>query len=188
MNNALVLASASPRRLELLAQIGFKPTVIAADIDETPLTGESGIKMVQRLARLKCEAIQSDLPVLAADTVVIQGTQVFGKPESAAHAVDMLLSLSGDSHTVATAVCVRAEDQFQECIVKTSVSFCTIDEETAMRYWQSGEPQGKAGSYAIQGKGAVFVERLDGSYSNVVGLPLFETAQLLSNIGLDSLS
>lgn len=188
MDNALILASASPRRLELLAQIGIKPTVIPADIDETPLTGESGIKMVQRLARLKCEAIDSTTPVLAADTVIIQRTRVYGKPESQTHAIDMLLSLSGREHTVATAVCVKAQNVIHECIVKSSVSFCSIDDQTALRYWQTGEPHGKAGSYAIQGKGAVFVERLDGSYSNVVGLPLFETAQLLSKIGLNCLS
>lgn len=187
MDNALILASASPRRLELLAQIGLTPDVRPSNVDESPVTGETGIAMVQRLARLKCEAVDAVIPVLAADTVVIRGTRVYGKPESQAHAIDMLLSLSGVEHTVATAVCIKAEEQLHECVVKSTVRFTTIDEATATRYWQTGEPEGKAGSYAIQGMGAVFVERLSGSYSNVMGLPLFETAQLLSNIGLDCL-
>jgi len=185
MENALVLASASPRRLELLAQIGIKATVQPADIDESPSSGESGIALVKRLARCKCEAIESSLPVLAADTVVIRGTRVYGKPMSQAHGVDMLLSLSSGEHTVVTSVCVKALEQFHMCTVESSVTFTHIDEKTATQYWRTGEPQGKAGSYAIQGRGAVFVEHLKGSYSNVMGLPLFETAQLLSNIGLD---
>jgi len=187
MDNALILASASPRRLELLAQIGITPSVQPSNIDESPITGETGIKMVQRLARAKCETLETPLPVLAADTVVLQGTRVYGKPENQAHAVDMLLSLSGGDHTVATAVCVKAQEQLHECTVKSIVTFASIDEADALRYWNTGEPAGKAGSYAIQGMGAVFVERLAGSYSNVMGLPLFETAQLLSNIGLDCL-
>jgi len=185
MANTLVLASASPRRLELLSQIGIKASVQPADIDESPLSGESGIALVKRLARRKCESIESSLPVLAADTVVVRGTRVYGKPESQAHGIDMLLSLSGAEHTVITSVCVNAQDQFHECTVETSVTFTHIDGMTAKRYWKTGEPLGKAGSYAIQGTGAVFVEHLNGSYSNVVGLPLFETAQLLSIIGLD---
>ena len=185
MNTSLILASASPRRLALLAQIGITPTVQPTDIDESPITGETGIKMVRRLARAKCESIDATEPVLAADTVVIQGTRVFGKPESQAHAIDMLLSLSGSEHTVATAVCIRAAEQLHECTVNSVVTLTSINEDMALRYWQTGEPSYKAGSYAIQGMGAVFVERLVGSYSNVMGLPLFETAQLLSNIGLD---
>lgn len=185
MDNALILASASPRRLELLAQIGIKSIVQPADIDESPLAGESGIALVKRLARSKCEAIKSSMPVLAADTVVLRGTRVYGKPESQAHGIDMLLSLSGDEHTVITSVCVSSQEHLHTCTVESSVTFAQIDEATAMRYWKTGEPLGKAGSYAIQGIGAVFVEHLKGSYSNVMGLPLFETAQLLSKIGLD---
>ena len=185
MANTLVLASASPRRLELLSQIGINASVKPADIDESPLSGESGIALVKRLARRKCESIESSLPVLAADTVVMCGTRVYGKPESEEHGIDMLLSLSGNEHTVITSVCVNAQEQFHKCTVETSVTFKHIDEMTARRYWKTGEPLGKAGGYAIQGLGAVFVEHLKGSYSNVVGLPLFETAQLLSIIGLD---
>lgn len=185
MDNALTLASASPRRLALLAQIGIQSTVQPADIDESPLDDESGIALVKRLARRKCEAITSTEPVLAADTVVVRQNRIYGKPRSQAHGIDMLLSLSGTEHTVITSVCVKAQEQFHVCTVESTVTFAQIDEATARRYWDTGEPEGKAGSYAIQGLGAVFVEHLEGSYSNVMGLPLFETAQLLSKIGLD---
>jgi len=184
MDNALILASASPRRLELLDQIGIQAHVQPADIDESPLAGESGTTLVKRLAQGKCSAIQSSKPVLAADTVVIRGSRVYGKPQSQAHCIEMLLSLSGGEHTVITAVCVKAQEQLYECAVESRVRFAQIDEPAALRYWNTGEPQGKAGGYAIQGIGAVFVEHLEGSYSNVMGLPLFETAQLLSKIGL----
>jgi len=185
MNNSLILASASPRRLELLAQIGIRPSVQPADIDETPESGETGRDLVERLARTKCASIDSDTPVLAADTVVVRGTRVYGKPENRAHGIDMLLSLSGEVHNVFTSVCVKFEEQLLLKTVQTSVSFTHFDEEIAQQYWATGECAGKAGSYAIQGMGAVFVEKLDGSYSNVMGLPLFETAQLLTKIGLD---
>lgn len=185
MNNSLILASASPRRLELLAQIGIRPSVQPADIDETPESGESGQDLVERLARTKCESINSDKPVLAADTVVVRGSRVYGKPENRAHGIDMLLSLSGEVHHVFTSVCIKFEEQVLVKTVQTSVSFTHFDEAIAQQYWATGECVGKAGSYAIQGMGAVFVERLDGSYSNVMGLPLFETAQLLTKIGLD---
>ncbi len=185
MANELVLASASPRRFELLSQIGIKSLVQPADIDESPMSGESGVELVKRLARSKCESINASMPVLAADTVVVKGTRIYGKPDSQAHGIDMLLSLSGAEHTVFTSVCVKALEQFHACTVESTVTFTHIDESTAKRYWDTGEPLGKAGSYAIQGLGAVFVEHLKGSYSNVMGLPLFETAQLLSNIGLN---
>jgi len=188
MENALILASASPRRLALLSQIGIRSIVQPADIDESPVAGESGNTLVKRLARSKCEAIESRMPVLAADTVVIRGARVYGKPENQAHGIDMLLSLSGAEHTVTTSVCVKAQEQIHVCTVESTVTFAQIDEQSAVRYWNTGEPIGKAGSYAIQGIGAVFVEHLKGSYSNVMGLPLFETAQLLSKVGLDCLS
>lgn len=185
MNNSLILASASPRRVELLAQIGIRPTVQPADIDESPLSGESGSALVERLARAKCEAIIADRPVLAADTVVVHGNRVYGKPENRAHGIDMLLSLAGAEHSVFTAVCVKSGDQVLTSTVQTTVTFTHFDEAIAQRYWSTGECAGKAGSYAVQGMGAVFVEKLNGSYSNVMGLPLFETAQLLTKIGLD---
>jgi len=185
MNKSLILASASPRRLELLAQIGIRPSVQPADIDETPLSGESGTALVERLAQIKCESIDSSMPVLAADTVVVRGNRVYGKPENRAHGIDMLLSLAGEEHQVLTSVCVKSGEQQLLSTVQTTVRFVHFDETIAQRYWATGECAGKAGSYAIQGMGAVFVERLSGSYSNVMGLPLFETAQLLTKIGLD---
>ena len=188
MANALVLASASPRRLALLTQIGINAIFQPADIDESPLSGESGRDLVKRLARKKCDSVESAMPVLAADTVVVRGTRVYGKPTSQAHGIDMLLSLSSAEHKVITSVCVRFEEHIQVSTVESSVTFAHIDEQTANRYWNTGEPLGKAGSYAIQGLGAVFVQHLKGSYSNVMGLPLFETAQLLSKAGLDCLS
>lgn len=156
-----------------------------ADIDETPMSGESGKALVERLARTKCESIGATRPVLAADTVVVRGTRVYGKPENRAQGIDMLLSLAGADHKVFTSVCVKSGEQLLTSTVQTTVTFVHFNETMAQRYWSTGECAGKAGSYAIQGMGAVFVERLNGSYSNVMGLPLFETAQLLTKIGLD---
>jgi len=187
MTQSLILASASPRRLELLQQQGLSPEVKPTDTDETPLAGETGEVLVARLARAKCDAIESSLPVLAADTLVQVGNQIYGKPESRAHAVDMLLSLAGGDHTVITGVCVRGAEQISCSTVKTTVTFTNISEEEAVRYWDTGEPADKAGGYAIQGIGAMFVERINGSHSNVMGLPLFETARLLSKAGLEIL-
>jgi len=187
MDNALILASASPRRLELLKQIGLSPQVQPADIDESPLAGETGALLVERLAQAKCAAVESSLPVLAADTMVMRGTQIYGKPESQAHAVDMLLSLAAGDHTVITAMCVRTPERQATATVKTTVTFAPISETQAHQYWATGEPVGKAGGYAVQGLGAVFVEHINGSYSNVMGLPLFETARLLSTAGIELL-
>jgi len=187
MDNSLILASASPRRLTLLNQLGLKPVVQPADIDESPLSGESADALVARLARTKCEAIESPVTVLAADTMVMQGTRIYGKPSSRAHGVDMLLTLAGSDHTVITAVCVKAGERLLEATVKTTVTFCPISSTDAERYWDTGEPLDKAGGYAVQGIGAAFVERINGSYSNVMGLPLFETAGLLTTAGMDLL-
>jgi len=119
----------------LLAQIGIAATVQPADIDESPIAGESGITLVKRLARTKCEAISSPVPVLAADTVVLRGSRVYGKPENQAHGIDMLLSLSGAEHTVITSVCVKAQEQIHVCTVESNVTFAHIDEQTARRYF-----------------------------------------------------
>lgn len=187
MSNSLILASASPRRLDLLTQLGLNPTVQPANIDESPMAGETGHLLVERLAHEKCAAVDSPLPVLAADTMVMRGTQIYGKPESQAHGVDMLLSLAGGDHTVITAVCVKTPERLLSSTVKTTVTFAPISESDALRYWATGEPVGKAGGYAVQGKGAVFVEHINGSYSNVMGLPLYETARLLTAVGMDLL-
>lgn len=188
MSNAFILASGSPRRLELLGQLGLEPTVQPVDIDESPLRGESGLELVRRLAESKAMAIsESEVPVLGADTIVMLGSQVYGKPTSRLHFLDMLLSISGRKHEVITSVCVCAGSQKLTATVHTIVTMSHISDAAAEQYWQTGEPNGKAGGYAIQGKGAVFVEHLEGSYSNVVGLPLYESAQLLSKVGINSI-
>jgi len=198
MIKTLILASASPQRLALLTQIGLAPTVRPVDIDESPCTGETGIELVKRLARSKATSaltqtnsasgwsptVSSSEIVLGSDTVVMLGTQIYGKPTGEAHALDMLGSLSGRSRRVITAVCVLCCDQQFETTAITTVTFSQISEAQAKAYWDSGEPCGKAGGYAIQGKAAVFVAQLEGSYSNVVGLPLYETAGLLEQAGI----
>ncbi len=183
-----MLASASPRRVELLSQLGLRPKVQPANIDESPREDETGAILVKRLAREKAMAIESNLPVLAADTVVVKGSRVYGKPENRSHGVEMLLSLSGGDHSVITAVSLKTPERHTTIAVQTTVTFTHINEARAEQYWATGEPVGKAGSYAIQGLGAVFVTHIEGSYSNVMGLPLFETAQLLKDVGLDCLS
>ena len=196
----LVLASGSARRVELLQQLGFKPSVMPVDIDESPANGESATGLVQRLAREKVRACAASEKfrkltnghrhpvILGADTVVDLDGQILGKPEGQDHAIEQLLGLSDRSHYVHTGVCVQSADgSSRHAIVSTQVVFTELSAAIALRYWRSGEPEGKAGGYAIQGLGAQFVERLAGSYSNVVGLPLFETSQLLAKAGLSSL-
>ncbi|KAA0020848.1 septum formation inhibitor Maf [Salinicola corii] len=182
----LRLASASPRRRELLASIGVVVEVAPADIDETRLKGESSENFVSRLAREKAEAGQagSALPTLGADTVVVCDDTIFGKPEDEAHAREMLMTLSGREHRVLSAVAVLGPRGLVETRVSTRVVMRRIDEAEASAYWTTGEPLGKAGGYAIQGLASVFVDHLEGSYSAVVGLPLAETAALLRAQGV----
>ena len=188
MGNAFILASGSPRRLELLNQIGLEPSVQPVHIDESQHLGETGPELVQRLAESKAMAVSaSEVPVLGADTIVMLGDQVYGKPMNRSHCLDMLRSMSGKKHKVITSVCVCTGSQKLTQTVHSIVTMSHISDAAAEQYWQSGEPNGKAGGYAIQGKGAVFVEHLEGSYSNVVGLPLYESAQLLSKVGINSL-
>ena len=183
----LILASASPRRKELLDQIGVSYIVHAVDIDETPLPLEQPQAYVQRIAAAKsdvCLALRNDnLPVLAADTTVVLGQTIMGKPKNQDDAVNMLGQLSGSTHQVYTAVSLRGREHWQVLNI-TEVTFKTLAIEEILAYWQTGEPQDKAGSYAIQGLGAVFVEQIKGSFSRVVGLPLFETSQLLLKQGI----
>ncbi len=179
----LTLASASPRRRQLLQQIGFEPTCYAVDIDETPLQDESAADYVVRLAREKaCEAqkrLSVDTAILGADTVVVCDGIIFGKPKNQQHAESMLLKLSNREHQVMTGVAVVNAQKIQHVLVSTTVKFGPISVDQAQAYWRSGEPFDKAGGYAIQGFGAVFVERIDGCYFNVVGLPLNATVKLL---------
>jgi septum formation protein len=187
----IVLASASPRRRELLAQIGVPHVVQAVDMDESPLPGESPASLAARLARSKAIAGRARdggaRAVLGADTVVVLDNQVFGKPADEADARRMLLALSGRVHRVLTAVALALpglEGPVLEQLSETEVHMRPIGVEEIRAYWTSGEPSGKAGAYAIQGRGAIFIRHIRGSYSGVMGLPLYETAQLLQAQGL----
>ncbi len=192
----LYLASGSPRRRELLEQIGVPFSVVSAPIDETVLPGESAVAYVQRLALAKAEAglarllsegalAQAGAVVLGADTAVVLDGRILGKPDNQAHALAMLAELGGREHQVLTALALSdGESRHLQC-VSSSVQFRPIAGAEAERYWASGEPADKAGGYAIQGLGAVFVTALEGSYSAVVGLPLCETAELLARFGID---
>ena len=184
----LVLASASPRRLELLRQIGLEPAEVApADVDESPLSGELPRSHAQRLAREKAAAVAALYPssfVLAADTVVATGRRILGKAESPAQARSHLQRLSGRRHRVHGGIAVIAPDgRLAERLVTSVVRFKRLDEHEIAAYLASGEWQGKAGSYAIQGCAAAFIPSINGSYSNVVGLALAETVALLRGLG-----
>ncbi len=183
----LILASASPRRQELLSQMGVSYALHPVDLDETPLANETPLAYVQRLAAAKSAACVAErgnaLPVLAADTTVVLDGLIMGKPKNYADAFAMLSRLSGKTHQVFTAVSVRGRGHDQAVSI-TDVTFRELSEQEIAAYWRSGEPLDKAGSYAIQGKGGLFVTSLTGSFSGVVGLPLFETAQLLSQQGI----
>jgi septum formation protein len=184
----LRLASASPRRRQLLDLIGVPHVVTPADIDETPQASERADRYVLRLARGKAEAVwkrQHDLPVLGADTTVVIGEEILGKPETEAEAVAMLGKLSGRTHLVHTGIALRAPDGREFVSLSTSqVQFAHLTTEQMHEYWAAGEPQGKAGAYAIQGLGAVFVSNISGSYTGVMGLPLYETAEMLRAAGV----
>ena len=184
----LLLASASPRRSALLAQIGVAHRVHATEIDETPRPGEAATALVERLARGKAAAGRTQaggLPVLGADTEVVLDGRVFGKPRDAADAVAMLLALAGREHQVLSAVALATADGgVQSLLSESRVRMRDITPEEAQAYWASGEPRGKAGGYAIQGLAAVFISALSGSFSGVMGLPLYETAQLLGAAGI----
>ncbi|WP_426149802.1 Maf family protein [Pseudomonas sp. DC3000-4b1] len=185
---SLFLASGSPRRRELLAQIGVPFSTLTAPIDETPLPGEQPQAYVCRLAMAKAKAGQAQAPagavVLGADTAVILDEQILGKPADGQDARAMLAALSGRAHRVFTAVAVRSASEAEVICVSSQVRFRHLSAQEIDAYWASGEPADKAGAYAIQGLGAVFVETIDGSYSGVVGLPLCETAALLARFGV----
>lgn len=185
----LFLASGSPRRRELLTQIGVPFKVLSADIDETPFSDESAAAYVERLARGKAEAGLATLVgeqgcVLGADTAVVLDGQILGKPVDEADASAMLTALSGREHEVLTAIALLGPQGCQTLVVSSRVRFRRISPAEIQAYWASGEPRDKAGSYAIQGLAAIFVEGLQGSYSAVVGLPLCETAELLGHFGI----
>ncbi len=188
MRPRLVLGSASPRRKELLAQLGLTPDAIRApDIDETPLNGEAPRPYCARMAREKALAVPSGLDevVLCADTTVALGRRILGKPESAGEAAEFLLKLSGRRHRVITAVAVRRGEQIWEREVETVVKVKRLSDNELNAYLASGEWEGKAGAYAIQGRFGAFIPWLQGSFTGVVGLPVAETAHLLEAAGIE---
>ena len=186
----LRLASRSPRRQALLEQIGIRCTVCGADIDESRRAGEGAAEHVTRLAVAKAQrvaAMQPGLPVLGADTCVALDGVIFGKPSGEADAGAMLRSLSGRPHQVFTAVAVVNSGSTHTALSVSEVFFEHLSDAQIAAYWRTGEAQGKAGGYAIQGYAAVFVTRIVGSYSGVMGLPLHETCKLLKAIGVNVL-
>ena len=180
---SIILASASPRRAALLQQLGLNFSVDPADIDESVHQKESVSDYVLRMARSKAEVIRQSHPsrdiVIAADTTVSIDEKILGKPKNQSDCLEMLASLSGRIHKVYTAVVVSQLDFIGSALSTSEVSFREISQSEALKYWQTGEPSDKAGSYAIQGIGAAFVTNLTGSYTGVVGLPLYELSQLL---------
>ena len=198
MPKPVYLASQSPRRLDLLQQIGLAPSVLSlrgraerVDVDETPLPAEPALDYVLRLARLKAEAGErarrgrnlGDWPVVAADTTVTLDGQILGKPADAGEAEAMLRGYSGRSHSVLTGVAVAFRGRLAAACSQSTVAFRLLSEYEISAYVASGEPFDKAGGYGIQGRAALFIEHLSGSYSGVMGLPLFETAELLKEVG-----
>ncbi|OAI18844.1 MULTISPECIES: Maf family protein [Methylomonas] len=187
MSPQIILASASPRRSELLKQIGVRHRVVSVDIDEAPLPHEAPDAYVARVAAEKSEACRlvdrSGLPILAADTSVILDGRILGKPEDLQHAIEMLSRLSGRTHQVFSAVSLRGDRHWQALSV-SEVRFRPLSHQEIVAYWQTGEPCDKAGAYAIQGLASTFIESMAGSFSGVMGLPLFETAQLLAQQGI----
>ena len=186
----LLLASKSSRRRQLLRQLGVKFSVSAQDIDESSKKGEKPTDLVIRLAEEKAKiclknSADSSVIILASDTIVVAEKEIFGKPKDRNDAIRMLLRLSKNTHRVLTAVSVNCHDKSKTICSETFVNFRAISKAEAEYYWDTGEPRDKAGAYAIQGFGAVFIERIEGSYSGVMGLPLFETAELLKEFGID---
>lgn len=183
------LASQSPRRAQLLSQLGLQFEVVAAAVDESPHTGEAADVYVQRVARAKIAAALAKYagrdmaPLLAADTAVELDGRILGKPRDRAEGMEMLRMLSSREHRVFSGLALWNAGALRTGLSVSRVRFRAISSDEAGAYWQTGEPADKAGGYAIQGRGAVFVEQLAGSYSGVMGLPLFETAELLRTAG-----
>ncbi len=185
----VVLASASPRRRALLAQIGLRFRTRCAPVDERPREGEAAGDYVLRLAQAKaravCAAWPDAVPVLAADTVVEVDGDLLTKPADREAGLAMLARLSGRAHRVHTGVALISGAEERQCLCTSTVWFRPLSPAEREAYWETGEPRGKAGGYAIQGRAAVFIRRLEGSYSGVMGLPLFETAELLRAAGIE---
>ena len=187
----IILASASPRRLELLNQIGVQCDVYPVDINEDAKPNESATDLVVRLAKEKAEAgwhrTGGKLPVLGSDTLGLIGSDLLIKPRDFDHAFEMLMKMSSNWHEIYTAVAICSNNRVEVLLSKNRVRFAKLSEQDIESYWKTGEPKDKAGAYAIQGIGAVFVEELQGSYSAIMGLPLRETMLLLENAGINIL-
>ncbi|MBQ9818294.1 MAG: septum formation inhibitor Maf [Proteobacteria bacterium] len=186
----IILGSASPRRKMLLESAGVNVQVEAADIDERCLDGESAVLYVERMAREKARAVSKGHEgepdfVVSADTIVVHGGKILGKPATREVAFEMLSELSGQVHSVFTAVCIVDTKRgiSRHFVVETQVHFAGISAARLWHYIDTGEPMDKAGAYGIQGRAAGFVERIEGSYTNVVGLPLCETIEVLEEMG-----
>lgn len=187
--NQIILASASPRRAELLDQIGITYMVKIADIDESAFANESAEELVIRLAKEKSQAVSSnDIPVLGADTLGLLNGELLVKPECFEHAQKMLSQMSGNWHEILSSVALSYESNTYVKLSKNKVLFRSITSDEIRAYWNTGEPKDKAGAYAIQGIGAMFIKQIEGSYSGIMGLPLFETSQLLSEAGINPLN
>ncbi len=191
LHRSVVLASASPQRLALLHQIGLQPTVDPANVNESVNSEETPDEYVLRLAieksRVTSKRYLPDCFILGADTTIELDGHVIGKPGDLQECRSILGRLSAKTHSVVTAVALRLGDQMATSICHTSVSFRPITTAEIDAYWRTNEPSGKAGSYAIQGQGALFVNHVEGSYSNVVGLPVYETAALFEELGMSTL-
>ena len=195
MKNNIYLASQSPRRKELLQQLGLSSIVIPSNVDETPQIDESVEGYVMRLAREKAEVClqylkeqaQELLPIVAADTTVCVDGVILGKPENEQEAYSMLKNLSGRWHEVHTAVAVATVKGIEVALSTTHVEMMELSDADILAYIASGEPRDKAGAYGIQGLAGIFIKSIEGSYSGVMGLPVFETAQLLRNAGIELL-
>jgi septum formation protein len=188
MTPELILASASPRRSELLNQLGLNHRVQVAAVDETPLSNEAPADYVLRVAHAKSLAVRQQLTinntvVLAADTAVVINNIIMGNPENLEHAITMLEQLSDNTHQVYSAVSVRGQST-QQVLSVSDVTFRAISTQEIIQYWHTGEPADKAGAYAVQGLASIFIQSITGSYSGIMGLPLFETAQILANEGI----
>ncbi len=181
----LLLASGSPRRRQLLQDIGLRFDVVSTNVDETPVVGETPESYAMRVARAKASAViaADEAVVLAADTIVVMAGEIFGKPRDHAHFRSMMARLSDATHEVMTAVVVRTDELFHAELVRTRVTFRKLGERETDWYWFTGEPRDKAGGYGIQGIGGAFVTRIEGSHSNVIGLPMVETLALLERAG-----
>lgn len=192
VNPFVYLASASPRRRELLAQLGVRCEVLSVAVDEEAQPGEGAAELVCRLASAKALAGVAlrpgpPMPIVAADTSVALGAELFAKPLDEADAARILGRLSGRTHSVFTAVAVADGQRERVELSRSEVTFRTLAPQEIAAYWRTGEPADKAGAYAIQGRGAQFISHLRGSYSGVMGLPLFETARLLTQFGCELL-